>query len=554
MTDPVRNPEGASSSTRTKRAFFLLALTVFVPGGAQVVAGNRTLGRRALAVSITCWILLILTVALALVDRALLVELVARPMVQLGLAIVLALLAAGWIVLFINTLFLIRPSLLAPGMRPIVAVIAVVLMVITGGALGYGSYVLNTGRDTIQNVFATGPAMDPVNGRYNILLMGGDAGADRVGLRPDSMAVFSIDAKSGKTAVISIPRNLQNAPFPDSSPLKKVYPNGFNCGDECIINALYPTVENEHADLYPKAENPGAEAMMDAATGITGIKVQAYVLIDMAGFSKFIDAMGGVTVDSGGWVPYNAKKWEGTNVKTHWFAPGVHTFTGKQALWFARSRDFTTDYHRIRRQQCLQQAMINQFKPRTVLTRFSAIMAAGEQLLETDIPQDQLGSFINLADKSRKTPFKRLTLGAPDFGYKFSTYPDYAQIHARVDKLLQEASGTPAPKSAAPSKTRDDAGASATATGGGTSTATGGAATGATSAAATAGGAGTGEATDGSTKAAETIEPGMDPDAVPSTQPDGSPITEEYLVNLEINGQRALISQIAANNNECSVP
>jgi hypothetical protein len=181
-------------------------------------------------------------------------------------------------------------------------------------------------------------------------------------------------------------------------------------------------------------------------------------------------------------------------------------------------------------------------------------MAAGEQLLETDIPQDQLGSFINLADKSRKTPFKRLTLGAPDFGYKFSTYPDYAQIHARVDKLLQEASGTPAPKSAAPSKTRDDAGASATATGGGTSTATGGAATGATSAAATAGGAGTGEATDGSTKAAETIEPGMDPDAVPSTQPDGSPITEEYLVNLEINGQRALISQIAANNNECSVP
>lgn len=542
MHNPVREPEGASPRIRTKRAFFLLALTVFIPGGAQVVAGNRTLGRRVLAVTLACWAVIVATLAVALVNRGVLIELLAKPQVQLVLAIVLALLAIGWVLMFINTLLIIRPALLTPGIRGLVAGCAVVLMAITGGALGYGSYVLNTGRDTIQNVFASGPSMDPVDGRYNILLMGGDAGADRVGLRPDSMTLVSIDAKSGRTALISIPRNLQNAPFPADSPLRSVYPNGYNCGDECIINSLYPVVAQQHADLYPGADDPGAEAMMDAVTGITGVQVQAYVVVDMAGFSSFIDAMGGVTVESGGWVPYNAKKWPGTDIRTHWFAPGTHEFTGKQALWFARSRDFTTDYHRIRRQQCLQQAMINQFQPTTVLSRFSEIMAAGQNLVETDIPQSQLGSFINLADKARKNPFKRLTLGAPDFSSRFSTYPDFGLIHTRVDALLQEATKEGAKAAAASKKAAADSKAAsksadspAGSTGTGTSSPSGSSGKDAAS------GADAGSSVSG-------------PSSGPTTQPDGSPITEKYLVQLEINGQRTLISEIAANNDECSTP
>ncbi|WP_306420800.1 LCP family protein [Arthrobacter sp. JCM 19049] len=109
---------------------------------------------------------------------------------------------------------------------------------------------------------------------------------------------------------------------------------------------------------------------------------------------------------------YNGKKWEGTNINTHWFSPGEKHFNGKQALWFARSRDFTDDYHRIKRQQCLQQAIIAQITPQNVLSRFTTIMDAGEELVETDIPASQLGSFISLAEKARKTPFDRLTLGA----------------------------------------------------------------------------------------------------------------------------------------------
>jgi anionic cell wall polymer biosynthesis LytR-Cps2A-Psr (LCP) family protein len=244
--------------------------------------------------------------------------------------------------------------------------------------------------------------------------------------------------------------------------------------------------------------------------------------------------MGGVRVDSGGWVPYNGKKWPNSSVNTHWFAPGEHEFTGKQALWFARSRDFTSDYHRIARQQCLQQAMISQFSPQTMLTRFTSIMDAGKQLVETNIPQKQLGSFLNLADKARSTPFKRLTLGAPDFGSasdKFSTYPDFDQIHTRIDELIATSSGT-APK---PTQKATDAGSGSGSTDKPTESQESGA----------------------KSSSGRNSAPGKVNEVaaeVPTTKADGSPITEEYLVTLEQIGRVDMLAKIAANNNECSVP
>ncbi|MCO1338187.1 hypothetical protein BJH93_04655 [Kocuria polaris] len=546
LTDPVRHPEQAPAPVRTKRAFFLLLLTILVPGGAQVVAGNRRIGRRALVITLTCWTLLILTVAVYVLDRAILISLLARPSAQLALAIFLLLLAIGWVLLFINTIAIIRPTLLAPGARGILVGATVLALVCTAGALGYGSFVLNTGRDTIKNVFASGPEMEPADGRYNIMVMGGDAGANREGLRPDTMMLFSVDAKTGKTAIISFPRNFQNAQFPANSPLADVFPTGFDCGNECILNALYPVVEESYADLYPEGSNAGAEAMMDAAEGITGVEVQGYVLVDMAGFETFIDAMGGVTVQSGGWVPFRGPQRDDMYVRTRWFEPGELKMDGSEALWFARSRYFTTDYHRIRRQQCLQQAMIKQFNPQTVLTRFGDIMSAGEDLVETNIPQDQLGSFLNLADKARDNPMERLTLGAPDFGTssdRFSTYPDFDLIEERVDELLLTASGeapepTPQEKPE-PSDDTSDAGSS----GSGGDSSDGGAGGESPDAGGTAG-------STESTDKQDDIE-GWASEA-PTAQPDGSPITEDYLIYLEQTGQTGLLELIAGGNDECT--
>ena len=67
--------------------------------------------------------------------------------------------------------------------------------------------------------------------RVNVLLLGSDAGADRTGVRTDSMMVASINTRTGDTVLFGLPRNLQNVPFPEHDPLHKLFPQGFNCGE-----------------------------------------------------------------------------------------------------------------------------------------------------------------------------------------------------------------------------------------------------------------------------------------------------------------------------------
>jgi len=514
LTDPVRYPESAPAPMRSKRAWLLLALTLLVPGSAQVVAGNKRLGRLALRCTLVAWALVIAAVVLALLNRDALLNLFTNPLTSLALVVLLAAAAAGWAIMFMNTLAIIRPSLLAPGMRGLVAAALVVLMVATSGTLGYGAYLLNTGRNAIGSIFASGPDMKPVDGRYNFLVMGGDAGAQRIGRRPDSIIVVSVDAKTGQAATISIPRNLQNARFSPGSPLWKAYPDGYNCGDNCIINFLYTDVTENHKDLYPHAADPGAEAMMDAAGGVLGLQIQGYVLVDMAGFSKLIDALGGVKINAGGWVPLTGADIPGTTAHeppTGWIHPGLQTLDGYHALWYARSRQWVLEYSRSQRQQCIQQALLKQMDPATVLTKFNAIADAGTKVIESDLPAQQLGSFVSLALKAKSHDLKRLTIGPPDFPVEFSTYPNFGQIHKRVQDLLNP----PAPKPAAPAPKKSGTSAGPAA------------------------------------PAPATTTPPPAAQAAPAA-PSAPAVTQQYLQQLAINGNDEMLTMLLANNGTCS--
>lgn len=513
LTNPVRYPESASAPVRSKRAWFLLLLTLVLPGSAQLVAGNKRVGRLALRLTLVAWALVILGVVLAVVNREALLNLFTNPWTSLPIIVAMAAAAVGWAFMFLNTLKIIRPSLLAPGMRGLVGGSLVVLMVLTSGSLGYGAFLINSGRNAISSIFQAGPDMEPVDGRYNFLVMGGDAGEARSGRRPDSIIVVSVDAKSGEAATISIPRNLQNAQFSTGSPLWGVYPEGFNCGDNCIINFLYTDVTNNHPDLYPDSQDPGAEAMMDAAGGVLGLEVQGYVLIDMAGFATLIDALGGVKVNVGGWVPISGNDvGNGLHMPpTGWISPGVQTLNGYHALWFARSREWATDYARSERQQCIQSAILAQMDPATVLTKFNAIAAAGSKVMESDLPAGQLGSFASLALKAKSHDLARLTIGPPDFSQDMPTYPDFAVIHQRVQELLNPVAPAPAP---APAPESDP---------------------------------GPGE-TPAEVPAPElTTPPAPEVPAAPSPE-----LTVEYLQQLAVTGDDATLGLLLANNGTCS--
>ncbi|MEW1805270.1 LCP family protein [Pseudarthrobacter sp. NPDC080039] len=533
LMDPVRYPVSASSPVRTKRAFVLILLTLLLPGSAQLVAGDRKLGRTALRVTLSAWAVLLLAVLLLLLDRSLVISVVTNPVTSLVLVVLLAALALGWSFLFLNTLRLIRPVLLAPRARPAVGIALVLALVLGSGSVGYAAYLLNVGRNAIGNIFSSGPAIKAVEGRYNFLLMGGDAGDDRTGRRPDSLSVLSVDAETGQTAIISVPRNFQNAQFSAGSPMRSIYPDGYNCGNECLINAINTEVTNEHADLYPGVPDPGAQATMEAVSGTLGMQIQAYVLVDMDGFSKLIDAMGGIHIKAGGWVPISGETIDEANgihgMPLGWIPAGENKLDGFHALWYGRSREFVDDYARIARQQCVQQAMLKQLDPATLLSKFEDIANAGTKVVDSNISSTQLGSFLDLAIKARGKDVKRLTIGPPDFDPSFSTNPDFDQIHQRVDQVLASASAKGAQSAEIP-----DGGAAVPQAGAGHVQAA------------------------GAVPAAlpETAKAGQQPppsDFTPvTTTPDGEPITEAMLNDLKRQGDEEAIRQLVATNGQCA--
>ncbi|BCW57993.1 hypothetical protein StoSoilB20_13400 [Arthrobacter sp. StoSoilB20] len=525
LTDPVRYPSGASAPVRTKRAFVLVLLTLFIPGSAQIVAGDRRLGRVALRVTLAVWALALVTLFIAMVNRTLLLSVFTHPIGSLLIIVVLVALALGWAYLFLNTLRIIRPALLAPGMRPIIAVVLAASTILASGSLGYIAYVLNVSRNAIGSIFDAGPAIEPVDGRYNFLMMGGDAGDDRTGRRPDSLSVISVDAKTGESAIISVPRNLQNAQFSEGSPMRKIYPDGYNCGDECLINAVNTEVTNNYKDLYPGVADPGAQATLEAVSGTLGITVQAYVLVDMDGFAKLIDAMGGIRIKAGGWVPISGPVTDEANgihgMPDGWIPAGDQHLDGFHALWYGRSREFVDDYARIARQQCVQQAMLKQLDPATLLTKFEDIANAGTKVVDSNISSNQLGSFVDLALKSKNQPVKRLTIGPPDFDASFSTVPDFDLIHSKVQETLAGSNGPRA----------DDALVTGNGAAAGTIVAAGPVA--------------------GSRPAGQLPSPSADFTPV-TTTPDGTPITIELLNGLKAQGDEQGIRDLVATNGQCA--
>ncbi len=449
VASPIRYPDAASSQVMTKRGWWLVVLNVLLPGSAQVLAGNRRLGRVGIVATLTLWALLIAAGVVYLLWPTVIYTLFTQTLslwiVQLAIFAYVVL----WVILTFDTLRLVRLVKTAPNARAWIAAFSVVLLVGIAGTAGYGAFVAGSARGALGDIFSAGPSSPPVDGRYNIMLLGGDAGPDRQGMRPDSMSVVSVDATTGRAVTIGLPRNLDPVPFPATSPLHALYPDGYGyqgrCDvDVCMLNSIYTEVSLYKAGLYPNAtkqnSDPGIEAMRDALEGALGLKIQYYVLIDMQGFADLVDALGGVDVTVTQRLPIGGD--ENLNGVVSWIQPGAQHMNGYTAQWYARSRHGTSDYDRMARQRQLQDAILKQVNPLNVVTKFQDIAKAGTQVMKTDIPQSMLGYFVDLGLKTRKLPVQQLELVPPTIDPQ---NPDYNQIHQLVKTALAPKTSTPQP-------------------------------------------------------------------------------------------------------------
>ena len=449
---PLRTPDTRSPEMMQRRGWWLVAVGFLLPGSAQVLAGNRRLGRFGIAATIALLALVAVASLLWLTWRSALFTLVGNSIGLLGVEALLIGYAVLWLVLGFDTLRLARLQKVEGGARAAIATVALLATVAPAALVGYGATVVDASRGLVTNLFDFArPAVDPIDGRYTFLLLGGDAGEDREGRRADSMTVVTVNAETGAATMIGVPRNLRNAPFSEGSPMWGPWPDGFDCSSsDCYLNGAY-TFGEANPELYPDAaangSTPGIEATRDVVEGVTGLEIQFFVLVDMSGFEQLVDALGGLELTVSERVPIAI---EGGPVQ-EWIEPGTQRMDGYHALWYARSRAGTSDYARMERQRQVQEAIIAQFTPETLLTKYTELSGAGQEMVQTDIPQSMIGGLSELALKTRRLPITNLELVPPQVD---TGNPDFDAIHAMVRAALAEADAQ-APPTGEPSEPTD---------------------------------------------------------------------------------------------------
>lgn len=286
--------------------------------------------------------------------------------------------------------------------------------------------------------------------RVNVLLLGSDAGDDRIGVRTDSMMVASIDTETGDTVLFGLPRNLEYVPIPKSNPLSKIYPKGYDCGDECLLNGIW-TLATDHADLFPGNDNPGLTSTQDVIGEILGLEIDRSLVVNLRGFQALVNAMGGVDINVQERVCVSCKNVNGrivfTGGKQQWIEPGQQHLDGYHALWYARSRAGSDDFSRMRRQRCVTGAILNQANPVELLRNYPALADVVKENVTIDIPQRELPAWAELVgtlqDKGsiRSLPITNKVVKVAD--------PDFAKIRRLVQSAINPESA-PKPSTSTP--------------------------------------------------------------------------------------------------------
>jgi LCP family protein required for cell wall assembly len=396
------------------RALGLTVASAVVWGVAHIWAGRRATGF-ALMGLLAALVLGGATAVLAFRDRL-------KQMVVQGfwLNVIIAgilLLAIVWALVVIRSFQVVRPPGLPAGMRVVSGALVVIMALMVCTPLVYAANATYVLRDTLSSIFSgdkSGAKVDASNPwknkpRVNILLLGGDGGKDRTGIRTDSMTVASIDTKTGNTVLLSLPRALTEFQVPPR--MRSVWPNGYK-GDygpngkcpigACLLNELYIQGEQRHPELEPgyKKGQRGPHLLEDVIGYLIGLNLDYYVLVNLDGFKDIVDAMGGVRVNvktaNGHLLPIGGDPDRGIP-PSGYLKPGWHHLDGKHALWYGRTRHADDDFHRMDRQKCLMRDIANQADPQKVVTHFEKLANAAKSTISTNIPAALLPALVKLS-------------------------------------------------------------------------------------------------------------------------------------------------------------
>jgi polyisoprenyl-teichoic acid--peptidoglycan teichoic acid transferase len=262
---------------------------------------------------------------------------------------------------------------------------------------------------------------ETVQSRINILLTGIDSAETRSTALTDTLLVVSINPADKSVVMLSLPRDISNFPLYDGRTFKGK------------INSFMTWVRNHPKDFKDKP----FPALMKQVGYLLGVPIHYFAAIDLQGFRKMIDAVGGVTVDNPKAINDPRYEWlDGTF--GFYLDAGKVKLNGRNALAYARSRqgEGDSDFTRAARQQQLLVALRNKLTSPSMITRLPDIIEAAGDTVRTNLPTERFEEFITLAREVDTDAIKRQVISYPiTFHPPMSSTGGVWTLQLHMDKL-----------------------------------------------------------------------------------------------------------------------
>ena len=241
------------------------------------------------------------------------------------------------------------------------------LLVVTTAGIGtYAWTIYGQSTDELSKTYkGLGNETDVISATkpMTILLMGVDTGSGSredtwVG-NSDTMILLSVNPKTKKTVMMSLERDI----------LTQIDENGQTV--EAKLNAAYA--------------NGGAELAISTIEGLMNIHIDRYVMVNMHGLQRMVDAVGGITVNNTLGFPISIQDQEPFNTIS--IGVGEQTLNGDEALVYSRMRyqDPEGDYGRQKRQREVIQKIVEKILSLNSVSHYQEILKALSDNMQTNI-------------------------------------------------------------------------------------------------------------------------------------------------------------------------
>jgi polyisoprenyl-teichoic acid--peptidoglycan teichoic acid transferase len=239
--------------------------------------------------------------------------------------------------------------------------------------------------------------------RINVLLTGIDSAEQRTTALTDTLLIASVDPETADVVLISIPRDISDF---------ELYDGRTFTGK---INSFMTWVRN-HPDEFE--DNP-EDALVKQIGYLIGSPIHYTAAVDLAGFRRMINKVGGVTIDNPRAI--NDPRYSWLNGRYGFrLSAGRHKLNGQEALAYVRSRQGVgdSDFQRARRQQQVLLALREKLTSPAMLPDLPGILDVAADTIKTNFPSDRVAEMIEIAQRVDTAKVRQYVLGPSKYAVR----------------------------------------------------------------------------------------------------------------------------------------